>query len=354
MYFSSNAGGAFHIWRQRYPDGTPEQITSGPTEQEGTAVTLDGKYLITSMGLQQASIWLHDTQGDRALTSEGFAMLPTMAPSGDRVFFLMRSGSTGYATGELWSLNLTTGEKQLVVPGRIMANYSLCRDGKKVVFTTSENPSNDGVWIADLEGRSQPRQLTHGREFRAFCGAPGEIIYMSQGEVRHLYKMKEDGSGNEQIVPDEVSYLISVSPDGNWAVASLPQARNMDGIQAVFFSTRGEKRFMICDTGCTLGFGPNRNRAPLITWSIDGKQMFVSLLFFGLRTNRSVALPYRSGVPLEVLWPKGLKTETDIPTNPGAKVMTEADTFPTLSPTSYLFWRKTTLSNLYRIALPEE
>src|SRR5262249_43253415 len=29
MYFSSNSGGGFHIWRQRYPDGMPEQITSG-------------------------------------------------------------------------------------------------------------------------------------------------------------------------------------------------------------------------------------------------------------------------------------------------------------------------------------
>ena len=265
----------------------------------------------------------------------------------------MRSSSPGFATGELWSLNLATGEKQQVLPGRIMANYSLCSDGKKVVFTTAENPSNDGVWIADLERRNSPRQLTHGQEFRAFCGAPGEVIYMSQGEVRHLYRIKEDGTGNEQIAPDAVSYLISVSPDGNWVVASVPQAPNMDGMRAYFFSTRGEKRFMICDNGCTLGFGPNRNRAPLISWSIDGKQMFVSLLFFGLRTNRSVALPYRSGVPLDVLWPKGLKTENEIPANPGAKMMNEADTFPTLTPSSYLFWRKTTLSNLYQIPLPD-
>jgi DNA-binding winged helix-turn-helix (wHTH) protein len=63
MYFSSNAGGAFHIWRQRYPDGMPEQITFGPTEQEGTAITADGKYLITSMGLQQSSVWLTDAAG---------------------------------------------------------------------------------------------------------------------------------------------------------------------------------------------------------------------------------------------------------------------------------------------------
>ena len=82
MYLSSNSGGGFHIWRQKYPDGVPERITSGPTEQEGTAVTPDSQVLITSMGLQQASIWLQEQTAVRQLTSEGFAMLPTMLPVG--------------------------------------------------------------------------------------------------------------------------------------------------------------------------------------------------------------------------------------------------------------------------------
>jgi DNA-binding winged helix-turn-helix (wHTH) protein len=37
MYFTAKAGGVNHIWRQRFPDGQPEQITSGPTEEEGLA-----------------------------------------------------------------------------------------------------------------------------------------------------------------------------------------------------------------------------------------------------------------------------------------------------------------------------
>ncbi len=90
MYFSSNAGGGFHVWRQRYPDGVPEQITSGPAEQEGTAVTPDGRHLITSIGFGQGTIWLHDTAGDRQITSEGFTLLPTIMPSGDRVAYLVR------------------------------------------------------------------------------------------------------------------------------------------------------------------------------------------------------------------------------------------------------------------------
>jgi len=38
MYFSADVGNGYHIWRQRFPDGLPEQITSGVTEEDGIAV----------------------------------------------------------------------------------------------------------------------------------------------------------------------------------------------------------------------------------------------------------------------------------------------------------------------------
>jgi serine/threonine protein kinase len=42
----------YHIWRQRFPDGDPEQLTFGPTSQEGLAMAPDGKSFITSVGSQ--------------------------------------------------------------------------------------------------------------------------------------------------------------------------------------------------------------------------------------------------------------------------------------------------------------
>src|SRR5262249_23594409 len=48
MYFTSDASSTFHIWRQHFPDGRTEQITAGPTEEEGIAVAHDGRSLITA------------------------------------------------------------------------------------------------------------------------------------------------------------------------------------------------------------------------------------------------------------------------------------------------------------------
>src|SRR6202011_1017426 len=52
MYLTSNAVGANHIWRQRFPDGAPEQVTSGPTEEEGIVMTPDGRSFVTAVAGQ--------------------------------------------------------------------------------------------------------------------------------------------------------------------------------------------------------------------------------------------------------------------------------------------------------------
>ena len=70
---------------------------------------------------------------------------------------------------------------------------------------------------------------------------------MDQAQVRHLYRMKEDGSGNEMISPDPVTNLITASPDGHWAAALVPQAASSGGGTSVqLVSTRGEKSFPVC------------------------------------------------------------------------------------------------------------
>jgi eukaryotic-like serine/threonine-protein kinase len=71
MYFTADAGKGPHIWRQKSDGGTPEQITSGPTTEEGIAVAPDGKSIVSSVGTARSSVWFHDANGDRQISSEG-------------------------------------------------------------------------------------------------------------------------------------------------------------------------------------------------------------------------------------------------------------------------------------------
>ena len=73
MYFTAETGGANHIWRQRFPDGQPEQITSGPTEEEGIAMAPDGRSFVTAVGVSSVSLWVHTASGERQISLEGNA-----------------------------------------------------------------------------------------------------------------------------------------------------------------------------------------------------------------------------------------------------------------------------------------
>jgi Tol biopolymer transport system component len=58
MYFSADAGDGFHIWRQHFPDGKADQITFGASEEEGIAVSRDGRFLFTSAGIRESTVWV--------------------------------------------------------------------------------------------------------------------------------------------------------------------------------------------------------------------------------------------------------------------------------------------------------
>ena len=105
---------------------------------------------------------------------------------------------------------------------------------------------------------------------------------------------------------------------------------------------------------CANGFGAgNRVQALPYNWSPDGKSLFVALQYFPLGTMKTVVLPYRSGVPFDVQWPRGFASEDDVIANPGARVINEGNVFPASKPGENLRWTQSTQSNLYQIALPK-
>src|SRR5262249_14697719 len=90
MYFSTNAGSGTHIWRQRYPDGTPEQVTFGVTEEQGIQFDPDGRSFVTAIGNRQSTIWIHDSRGERQVTSERFVFLPSISADAKKLYYLVR------------------------------------------------------------------------------------------------------------------------------------------------------------------------------------------------------------------------------------------------------------------------
>ena len=95
-----------------------EQLTFSPTSQVGIAMAPDGKSLITSVGSQDRTVWLHDKDGEHQISTEGDASTPAFSADGRKLYFLMANGQTHGK--ELWIKDLASGRVDRVVPGYAM------------------------------------------------------------------------------------------------------------------------------------------------------------------------------------------------------------------------------------------
>ncbi len=342
MYFSASIGKGFHIWRQRFSDGETEQITSGVAEEEGIAVSPDGRSLLTAVGTTRTTLWVHDSRGDREVNSEGYPALPSFSADGKKLYYLKSPGGHFYVSGagELWVANLETGHKERILPDFRIAHYDVSADGKRIVFIRLEDRGNSKVWLASLDGSEAPRQLTATEAVTSFFGANREVLFHGgDGAAKFVYGIKEDGSGLRKVTPDPVLLLYGVSPKGKW-MATWAQGKSV-----VLYPIDGGAPVLVCRCA---------NRAPpeqpaLVTWSNGGK--FVYLHETGLR--QTFAVPLRPGEEIPRLPPSGIPSPAmGLGTVPGMKMIPQERAFGGPDPSTYAFVRVTTQRNLYRIPVP--
>ena len=196
MYFSADAGDGFHVWRQRFPDGAPEQLTFGPTEEEGLAIARDGHSLITSSGLTQRSVWFHDGSGDHQISLEGYAYFPLLSADSRRVCFRVTRGiGTGQSPSELWMVELGSGDNRRLFPGQLVTGYDVSRDDR-VVAAVREPDGRTGIWLAWLDGRESPRRVPQADGDNPRFGRNGEILFRAlEGNTGVLYESGRMATG---------------------------------------------------------------------------------------------------------------------------------------------------------------
>jgi eukaryotic-like serine/threonine-protein kinase len=347
IYVSAGTSSGYHLWRQRFPGGSPEQVTFGATAETGVAVAPDGS-LIATVGRVQTAIRLYDTGSERQLIAEAFVAFPSFTPDGKALFYLVLSpASRTWQSGELWRVDIASGVRIRLLPGVLTSHYSLSRDGKDIVFTALDARGVSGIWLAPVDRSSAPRQLTSSDEYRPFFGAQGDIIYLgSEGAAKYLFRMHYDGSDRQKIRSDPILYLSNVSPDGEWAIVSVP-----DVSKAVLaLPTRGGAAMLVCQP-CSDGWTGTIQGAPPVSWTPDQKYLLLSQQFSGMGT-KTFAVALSRGRAFPELPTTGIRSERDVLGLPGVITIPEGNVFPGPSPAVYAFFRVSRQSNLYRIRLP--
>ncbi len=218
MYFNSDATGRFHIWRQKFSSGAPEQVTSGLDKEEGIAIAPDGRSLVTSVGTEQSEIWFHDSTGERRISSEGFAANPILSADGKRIFYVLRKGENdtrvGFVAGELCMTDLATGQIEHLLPGIIVTGFDISPDGRHILYSIENSGQKSEIWLASTDGRFPPRRLSQSGDLFPRFGGPDIYFMAVERKVNYLYRMKQDGSGRQKVS----------DPPSSRSWASLPTA----------------------------------------------------------------------------------------------------------------------------------
>ena len=330
MYFSAYVGGISHLWRQRFPDGAPEQITFGfTTEEEGIAVAPDGRSLVTALGPRRTSVWVHDELGDRLISGDGQADSPEFAMDGTHVYYLLQSSSASY-TKELRRTDLKSGTTESLLPGIALKAFQISPNGKEVVFTKRPGDGASEIWLAPLDQGSPPRLITRQGDQGFFDGNDG-LVFRGLGEKENfLFKIKKDGSQRRQISKVPVLGIFSVSADGQWVMGGLPERDPSVMPSMWMIPLDGGTPRNICPGGVCNG-----------QWSPDGKFLYLT------DTVTTIVFPVQPGRQFPDL-PIDWKHASQLP---GARQIRRSGVSPWSDPSVYAYAETRLQRNLFRIPL---
>jgi eukaryotic-like serine/threonine-protein kinase len=335
VYMTLFVDGKFHIWRQRFPGGQPEQVTSGPTAEEGIAMAADGKSLITSVGTETGTIWIHDADGDHQISSEGNAGAARFSTDGKKLYYLMDNGQTqGY---ELWVRDVASGATERALPGYGMQDYDVCADGKELAFAHADENGHSKLWVLPLNRRSSPRPISSTSiDDSVHCLPDGDLLFRAvEGESNFLERVHADGSGRRKVSPAHIFDLINVSPNGKWALVQAGGGGDENAAAITAFPVEGGDPVRVCLNFCIPG------------WDMRGESMYMQ--FFVTSDQNTYVLRLRQAGGLADL-------PTDAPLDGEILKKMKALVIPrqvnsAVSTSLYAYTVNSTRRNLYRIPL---
>jgi Tol biopolymer transport system component len=347
MYFTASVNGESHVWRQTADRGRLEQMTQGPTDEQGLAISPDGRTIISSVGMFDTGLWMRDASGDHLLVQDGTAAKPVFSRDGRQLFYLLRQ--LGSRPMELRAIDMSSRVSRTVVSGLAIVSYDLSADGSRVVMAARGGEGATQLWVASTDGHAAPRRLSVAGDQP--CFGPGDVVYFQRSEngQNYLFRTTVDGAPPVKARDTPVLGVKGTSPDKQWVVVVVP----VDGVPtsaviAQSFAPSSDVR--ICPAEC------------MAAWSPDGSRFYVEpLLQGGEASGTVIEVPVTSGGALPLLPPSGISSAADVPLIAGARRIDIGQVDPTrvggnVAPGpvagSFAYARAVARRNLFELRLP--
>ena len=369
MYFSVQQDGHTQLWRQRYPDGSPQQITFGPDDHEGVAVFPDGS-LATSIGIAESAVWVKTADGEYPITSsgkaspavtQGMSSRPLFSRDGRRLYYLLRRSSDDTST-ELHRYDLTSKVDENLLSGFSIDEFDVSSDDADVVFSLRPTGRPAEIWVAPLDHATPALRISAEGDGAPHFGPSGDVVFkMSDGAANFIARMKKDGSGRSPILTSSISSVLGISWDRNWVVVYAPvtiAGRDAavagtddvigEGLATFAVPIDGGHPVRLCSQFC------------VTQWAPDGSALYLTLNAPARsEATETIMIPLPSGTTVPALPKAGLR-RGDLGEGLGATVIRGgSDTAdlrvrgfsPSTKPTTFAYVRSSVHHNLFQIRL---
>jgi hypothetical protein len=130
-----------------------------------------------------------------------------------------------------------------------MSDFDLAPDGKRAAFSSLNEQGSSRVWIAALDHRTPPQQVTSIESDNPSFGPSDTLFFRGrEGDSDIVYGVELSDTKPRRISANPVPGFYVVSRDGKWLLMRHP----VQSAQPV----RGGPKIRICDF-CEVGWGPH-------------------------------------------------------------------------------------------------
>jgi DNA-binding winged helix-turn-helix (wHTH) protein/Tol biopolymer transport system component len=346
MYFTVGVDGASHVWREPFPSGALQQITSGPATESGLAMSSDGRSLVTSLGIVESGAWMHTPQGERLLSADGYARRLRFSRDGRVLFYVLRHAS-GDIAGRLFQTELSSGKSEPLTQSIPLTTYDVSPDGAQIVFAVKPEHGPAEIWLTSRGSADPPRRLTASGEDQPAFAAAGQILFrQSEDHHNYLFLMNADGSKRRKVAPIPITELRTMSPDRRLAFAMAPVNGFPATTAVLAVPLDGHPVRRICPGTCG------------VRWSPDGATMYITPLADS--AQKTIAIPVPKGESMPSLPVAGVRSAADAATLPGSRLVdfalfdasSSGDIAPGPEMGTFAYARTISHRNLFRVQLP--
>ena len=218
---ASQRGDVFQLWRLPFPEGEAQRITNDVSTYATVSLSADSSVIATVQLNVLQNIWTAETARAGATNAPTQLTYGAGRYDGERGLAWTPDGRIVYhslsgGNDDIWIMNADgTGQRQLTSGTGTNLYPDVSPDGRYVVYSSSEQEENAGLWRINLDG-SDAKLLMRGGALSSVSPDSRWVLCYKHGPPVTIWRVPLEGGEPERMrLPEDGQAAAPfISPDG--------------------------------------------------------------------------------------------------------------------------------------------